>query len=154
MNSRTGTLLALAVGAIVAIVGVAVVCFPGLARGDATNEYPIPGRMIETACSPEQIMAAARDIRPIYYERYMIDYNNKPLEVQQQAQERIRWFYSQTPEQRRAYSEEMATDIYVENLTFTWPNWAKLFWNNKGVAAATTDICATYPRDDSSVWHW
>jgi Domain of unknown function (DUF5078) len=26
-----------------------------------------------------------------------------------------------------------------------WGNWAKLFFNNKGVAAHGTDICMNYP---------
>ncbi|WP_133058222.1 DUF5078 domain-containing protein, partial [Mycolicibacterium canariasense] len=34
------------------------------------------------------------------------------------------------------------------------PNWAKLFFNNKGVAAHTTDICQNYPPGDMSVWDW
>jgi hypothetical protein len=29
--------------------------------------------------------------------------------------------------------------------------WAKLFFNNKGVAAHGTDVCATYPPNDPSV---
>jgi hypothetical protein len=55
---------------------------------------------------------------------------------------------------RRAYSEEIATNIYGEPLVFRWPNWAKLFFNNKGVAARTTDICNQYPPGDMSVWTW
>ena len=42
--------------------------------------------------------------------------------------------------------------IYADPLVFQWPNHAKLFFNNKGVAANTTDICAQYPPDDMSVW--
>ncbi|MDX1876072.1 DUF5078 domain-containing protein, partial [Mycolicibacterium sp. 120266] len=30
----------------------------------------------------------------------------------------------------------------------------KLFFNNKGVAAHTTDICQNYPAGDMSVWDW
>src|ERR1700739_2435443 len=33
-------------------------------------------------------------------------------------------------------------------------NWAKIFFNNKGVAAKETDHCADYPPDDPSVWDW
>ena len=50
---------------------------PSAASADATDDYPIPNRMLKTTCTAEQIMAAARDVEPIYYERYMIDYNNK-----------------------------------------------------------------------------
>jgi hypothetical protein len=35
-----------------------------------------------------------------------------------------------------------------------WGNWAKLFFNNKGVAAHGTDVCANYPPNDPSVWNW
>ena len=34
--------------------------------------------MISTTCDAEQVLAAARDFSPVYYQRYMIDYNNHP----------------------------------------------------------------------------
>ena len=34
-------------------------------------------------------------------------------------------------------------------MTASWPNWAKIFFNNKGVAAKETDNCANYPPDDA-----
>ncbi|WP_264035375.1 DUF5078 domain-containing protein, partial [Mycolicibacterium neworleansense] len=66
----------------------------GIASADATDDYPIPNRILRTPCTAEQIMAAARDVEPVYYERYMIDYNNKPVADQQGAQDRIHWFFS------------------------------------------------------------
>jgi hypothetical protein len=30
-------------------------------------------------------MAAARDVEPIYYQRYMIDYHNRPVDVEDAA---------------------------------------------------------------------
>ncbi|MGV1086582.1 MAG: DUF5078 domain-containing protein [Mycobacterium sp.] len=141
-------------GAMATAAAVAVgVLAAATASADATDDYPIPHRMIVTTCNAEQIMAAARDVTPVYYERYMIDYNNKGADVQQAARDRIHWFYSMDPAGRRQYSENIATDIYYEQLAFAWPNWAKLFFNNKGVAARTTDICDQYPTDPS-VWVW
>jgi hypothetical protein len=32
-----------------------------------------------------------------------------------------------------------------------WGNWAKLFFNNKGVAAHGTDVCMNYPPNDATV---
>jgi hypothetical protein len=32
-----------------------------------------------------------------------------------------------------------------------WGNWAKLLFNNKGVAARSTDVCAQYLPNDPSV---
>ena len=127
---------------------------PATAGADATDDYPIPHRMIITTCDAEQIMAAARDVEPVYYERYMIDYNNKPADVQQAARDYIHGFYAKSPAERRAWSEEMATNIYSDPLVFRWPNHAKLFFNNKGVAANTTDICNQYPAGDMSLWTW
>jgi hypothetical protein len=132
----------------------AVTLAPATAGADATDDYPIPNRMIVTTCDAEQIMAAARDVEPVYYERYMIDYNNKPRDVQQAAQDYIHGFFAKTPAERRAWSEEMATNIYSDPLVFRWPNHAKLFFNNKGVAANTTDICNQYPPGDMSLWVW
>jgi hypothetical protein len=141
-------------GAVVAVVASAVMSAPGIASADATDDYPIPNRILRTTCTAEQIMAAARDVKPVYYERYMIDYNNKSPQVQQAARDYIHDFYAKTPDQRRAWSEELATNIYSDPLAFQWPNHAKLFFNNKGVAANTTDICNQYPPDDMSVWTW
>ena len=99
-------------------------------------------------------MAAARDVRPVYYERYMIDYNNKSPDLQQAVQDRIHWFFSMDYAGRRQYSEDTATNAFYEPLSWQWPNWAKLFFNNKGVAARATDVCAQYPADDQAVWNW
>lgn len=126
---------------------------PGVAVADATDDYPIPHRILQTSCTAEQIMAAARDVEPVYFERYMIDYNNHSTEIQQSTREHMHWFFSLTPNQRRAYSEDLVTN-FADPLTVAWPNHAKLFFNNKGVAAHTTDICTRYAPDDLSVWDW
>ena len=139
---------------ILAGVTVAAALTPATAGADATDDYPIPHRMIITPCTAEQIMAAARDVEPVYYERYMIDYNNKPADVQQGARDYIHDFFAKSPADRRAWSEELATNIYSDPLVFRWPNHAKLFFNNKGVAANTTDICNQYPPGDMSLWTW
>lgn len=130
------------------------VAVAALTRADATEDYPIPRRMLHTTCTAEQILAAARDVEPVYYERYMTDYNNKSPEVQRAVRNRIHWFYSMDYAGRRAYSENTATNAFYEQLSWNWPNWAKIFFNNKGVAAHTTDICANYAPDDASVWVW
>jgi hypothetical protein len=131
--------------------GVTAVVFPGMGSADATDDYPIPHRMIITTCTAEQILAAARDFTPIYYERYMIDMHNKSPDVQQAAIDSAHDFYSLSPGDRRAYSEQMVTN-FADPMTLAWPNWAKIFFNNKGVTAKETDNCANYPPDDESVW--
>jgi hypothetical protein len=144
MALRTG-MIALAVSGMLAAA-------PGVAAADATEDYPIPHRMIITACTAEQILAAARDVEPVYYERYMIDYNNHSSVIQQSTRDQMHWFYSLTPDQRRAYADELVSNL-ADPLTVAWPNHAKLFFNNRGVAAHTTDICSKYPLDDPSVWN-
>jgi hypothetical protein len=129
----------------------AAAVFPATASADATDDYPIPHRMIVTTCTAEQILAAARDYEPIYYERYIIDKHNKSPQVQQAAVDSAHYFYSLSPQDRRAYSEQMATN-FADPMTASWPNWAKIFFNNKGVAAKETDNCTNYPPDDQSVW--
>jgi hypothetical protein len=130
---------------------IAAAVFPATAAADATDDYPIPHRMIVTTCTAEQILAAARDFIPIYYERYIIDKHNKSSQVQQAAIDNAHYFYSLSPADRRAYSEQMATN-FADPMTASWPNWAKIFFNNKGVVAKETDHCADYPPDDQSVW--
>jgi hypothetical protein len=132
---------------------VAISALPVIAVADSTDDYPIPNRMIVTTCTAEQILAAARDFTPIYYERYMIDQHNKSPQVQQAAIDSAHYFYSLNPADRRAYSEQMVTN-FADPVTAAWPNWAKIFFNNKGVTAKETDHCADYPPADLSVWDW
>jgi Domain of unknown function (DUF5078) len=132
---------------------VATTALPATAAADSTDDYPIPRRMIVTTCTAEQILAAARDFTPIYYERYMVDKHNKSPQVQQAALDNAHYFYSLDPAARRAYSEQIVTN-FADSTTAAWPNWAKIFFNNKGVAAKETDHCADYPPDDLSVWDW
>ena len=94
------------------------------AGADATDDYPIPNRILRTSCTAEQIMAAVRDVRPVYYECYMIDYNNKGPDVQQAARDRINWFFSLDYAGRRQYSENTATNAFFESMAWRWPNWA------------------------------
>ena len=75
----------------------------------------------------------------------MIDYNNRPADIQQGARDRIYWFFSLDYAGRRQYSEDTATNVYYEQMATHWGNWAKLFFNNKGVAAHGTDVCVNYP---------
>jgi hypothetical protein len=139
-------------GVAVLALGAAATAFPRVASADSTDDYPIPRRMIATTCTAEQILAAARDYTPVYYERYMNDYHNHP-NVQQAVKDKMHWFYSASPPERRAYSEELVTN-FADPLTVAWPNHAKIFFNNKGVAAKETENCAQYRPDDMSVWDW
>src|ERR1700712_5526370 len=149
---RTRNLIRTAAAAL-AVAG-AVASAPGIAAADASDDYPIPNRIIKTTCTVDQYMAAARDVEPIYYSRYMIDYNNRGPAIDQMARDRIYWFFSLDAAGRRQYSEDTATNVYYEQVATHWGNWAKVFFNNKGVAAKATDVCTNYPRGDTSVWGW
>jgi Domain of unknown function (DUF5078) len=138
-------------GVAVVALGIAATALAGTAGADATDDYPIPHRIIMTTCTAEQLLAAARDYEPIYYERYIIDKHNKSPEVQQAAIDSAHYFFSLSPADRRAYSEQMVTN-FADPMTAAWPNWAKIFFNNKGVTATETENCAKYPPDDMSVW--
>ncbi|OBB68161.1 DUF5078 domain-containing protein [Mycobacterium sp. 852014-50255_SCH5639931] len=137
-------------GVAVFALGIAATAFPKTAVADSTEDFPIPRRMINTTCDAEQIMAATRDTSPVYYQRYMIDFNNHP-NVQQATIDKVHWFYSLSPEDRRTYSENFYNN---DPLWYAWPNHMKLFFNNKGVVAKATDVCAQYPPGDMSVWNW
>lgn len=149
MRHRTNSLLR--TGAVLLALGIAGLAFPRTAAADSTDDFPIPRRMIATTCTAEQILAAARDLTPVYYERYMIDYNNHP-NVQQATQDKAHWFYSLSPADRRAYSDNFYAPV-ADPLWLAWPNHMKIFWNNKGVVAKETENCAQYPSDPS-VWNW
>ena len=150
--SRTRTLVRTAAAALAVAGTVATV--PAVASADASDDYPIPNRIIKTTCTVEQYMAAARDVEPIYYSRYMIDYNNRGPDIDQMARDRIYWFFSLDAAGRRQYSEDTATNVYYEQVATHWGNWAKLFFNNKGVTAHGTDVCMNYPLQDPTVWTW
>lgn len=141
-------------GAIVAVAAAGLTLVQGTAAADATDDYPIPNRILKTACTVDQYMAATRDTSPIYYQRYMIDYNNRPVDVENAARDRIYWFFSLDYAGRRQYSEDTATNVYYEQMATHWGNWAKLFFNNKGVVAHATDVCMDYPQVDPTVWNW
>ena len=138
---------------IVAAAMVAAMAAPR-AFADSTEDYPIPRRIIHTTCDVEQYLAAVRDTNPVYFERYMIDRSNRPADVQQMAFDRIHWFFSLDPVGRRQYSENTATNVFYEQVATRWGNWAKIFFNNKGVVAHATDVCMNYPKGDMSVWNW
>ncbi len=146
---RTTQMALAAAAAATAFLGAA-----GPAQADSTDDYPIPHRIIVTTCDVEQYMAAARDTSPVYFERYMIDRANRPADIQQMAFDRIHWFFSLDAVARRQYSEDTATNVYYEQVATHWGNWAKLFFNNKGVVAHATDVCMNYPKGDMSVWNW
>ncbi|MGY4710312.1 DUF5078 domain-containing protein [Mycolicibacterium sp. CBM1] len=141
-------------GAIVVAVAAGLTVVPGTAAADSSDDFPIPRRIINTTCTVDQYMAAARDTSPIYYQRYMIDYNNRPVDVEDAARDRIYWFFSLDAAGRRQYSEDTATNVYYEQMATHWGNWAKLFFNNKGVVAKATDVCLNYPQSDPAVWNW
>jgi Domain of unknown function (DUF5078) len=132
----------------------AAAVFPKTAVADSTDDFPIPRRQIATTCDAEQYLAAARDTSPIYYQRYMIDFHNRPADIQQATIDRIHWFYSLSSADRRQYSEDTATNVYYEQMATHWGNWAKVFFNNKGVVAKATEVCNGYPKGDMSVWDW
>jgi len=137
-------------GAVVLALGIAAATFPKTAVADSTEDFPIPRRMIETTCDAEQILAATRDTSPVYYQRYMTDFNNH-RDLQQATIDKAHWFYSLTPAERRDYSENFYNG---DPLWFAWPNHMKIFFNNKGVVAKATDVCNQYPAGDMSVWNW
>jgi len=150
---RPGSVLARG-GLAVAVCGIAATALAGPAAADSTEDFPIPHRLIVTTCDAEQYLQAARDTSPVYFERYMIDKSNRPADVQQAAEDRIHWFFSLDQAGRRQYSEDTATNVYYEQVATRWGNWAKVFFNNKGVAAKATDVCMNYPAGDMSVWDW
>ncbi len=124
----------------------------GCSSNDSTDDFPIPRRMISTTCDAEQILAAARDYAPVYYQRYMIDYNNHQ-NVAQDVQNKVHWFYWLSPADRRAYSANFYAP-QINPLNLAWPNHMKIFFNNKGVVAHETENCMNYPKGDMSLWNW
>src|ERR1700744_315397 len=142
--------IGLRAGAVFFALGIAAAVFPKAAVADSTEDFPVPRRMIATTCDAEQYLAAARDTSPVYYQRYMIDYNNH-ANLQPAVINKVHWFFSLSPQGRRDYSENFYNG---DPLTFAWVNHMKIFFNNKGVVAKATDICNQYPAGDMSVWNW
>jgi hypothetical protein len=137
-------------GAVLLSLGIAATAFPKAAVADSTDDFPVPRRMIATTCDAEQYLAAARDTSPVYYQRYMIDFNNH-ANLQPAVINKAHWFFSISPAERRDYSDNFYNG---DPLTFAWVNHMKIFFNNKGVVAKATDVCNQYPAGDMSVWNW
>src|ERR1700730_4134607 len=121
--------------------GIAAATFPKTAVADSTEDFPIPRRQIATTCDAEQYLAAVRDTSPVYYQRYMIDFNNHP-NLQQATIDKAHWFYSLSPEDRRNYSENFYNG---DPPTFAWVNHMKIFFNNKGVVARAPGCVHPFP---------
>jgi Domain of unknown function (DUF5078) len=133
--------------------GCAATALPGTASADATDDYPIPNRILKTTCTAEQIMAAARDTDPVYYERYMIDYNNKSPQIQQATRDKMHRFFAMDYARRRPHSEETGHQLRRSvDSGGAEPREAVL--QQQPVAAHTTEVCAKYPPNDQSVWNW
>ena len=97
--------------------------------------------MIATTCDAEQYLAAARDTSPVYYQRYMIDFNNRPAPIEQSAIDRST---GSIPCLRRAAGttpRTSATASITIRVASHWSNRVKIFFNNKGVVAKATDVC-------------
>lgn len=124
---------------------------PGVASADATDDYPIPNRILKTSCTAQQILSAARDVEPIYYQHHMIDYNNTSPEVRQAVRERINWFFSMDTLADASIRKENATNAFYEQLAaWNWPNWAKVFsklrgWRRTPPTSARSTRRATCP---------
>src|SRR5258708_1085018 len=117
-------------GAAFLALGFAATAFPKAAVADSTEDFPIPRRMINTTCDAEQLLAATRDTSPVYYQRYMIDFNNHP-NVQQATIDKAHWFFSLSSADRRDYSENFYP-AQADPLCLAWPNPMKTFLTNKG----------------------
>ncbi len=122
-------------------------------RADATERLPDPQRILRTPCTAEQIMAAARDVEPVYYERYMIDYNNKSRRgISRGAQDRIHWFFSMDYAGRRQYSENTATNAFFENMAHgAGPTGPSCSSTTRASRPTPPTVCKNYPPNDMSV---
>ena len=69
------------------------------------------------------------------------------------AIDKAHWFFSLSSADRRNYSENFYA-AQADPLWLAWPNHMKIFFNNKGVVAKSTDACDGYPKGDMSVWNW
>jgi hypothetical protein len=136
--------------ALLVSLGIAAGTFPKAAVADSSEDFPVPRRMIQTTCDAEQYLAAVRDTSPVYYERYMRDFDNH-ANLQEATINKAHWFFSLSPAERRDYSENFYNG---DPLTWAWVNNMKIFFNNKGVVAKATEVCNGYPRGDMSVWNW
>jgi hypothetical protein len=67
--------------------------------------------MIITTCTAEQILPAAKDFAPIYYQRYIIDKHNEPPEVQQAAIDNAHYFYSLSRTAMMTTTPQLITDL-------------------------------------------
>jgi hypothetical protein len=105
-----------------------------------------------TTCTAEQIITAARDFEPNHFRAVHDRQAQQAAGSPAGCGRPCALVLHAASDQRRAYSEETATNIDGEPMAQRWGNWAKIFFNNKGIAAKETDNCANHPLDDASVW--
>ncbi|MCV7358973.1 DUF5078 domain-containing protein, partial [Mycolicibacterium fluoranthenivorans] len=62
-NFRNAARIGLAAAALAGAITTGIAT-SAVSSADATDDYPIPNRILRTPCTAEQIMAAARDVEP------------------------------------------------------------------------------------------
>ena len=101
-----------------ALAAAAALTLAPTASADATEDYPIPRKILHTPCTAEQILAATRDTDPVYYERYMIDYNNKSPEVHRAVGTGAPGRRQALPELVRSYLERRPLPAELDRAAF------------------------------------
>ncbi len=116
------------------------------AFADATDEYPIPSKQIETQCDAEQYLGRRPRHQPDLLRALHARQEQPPA---RRAAGRRRTVSTGSthwmPPAGASTPKDTATNIYYEQVATRWGNWAKIFFNNKGVVAKATAVCMGLP---------
>ena len=128
----TGLAAALAVGAL---------ALPAAAHADDPNA--VPGALLNTQCSLDQLMAATKVIDPITYGEIVEKYNSEPRWLQGGVIYHFNLLLQKPAEQRQAEVDELAG---------VFPQYVALFRTAEPTADAVALLCPTLPAEDPAVW--
>ncbi len=121
-------------------VGLAALGFPAVAA--ATNT--MPPSMLNTTCSLDQVMAAARVADPVTYGNLVGRFSAQPRWIQGGIVYHMNMLLQTPPPQRQAMADQLAG---------RFPEFVALFTVADPVADEIAAKCPTYPAEDPAVWN-
>ena len=123
----------------------AALAFAGLgAPAVAAAESPVAPSMLNTTCSLDQVMAAARAVDPVTYGALVGRYNAEPRWVQGGITYHMTALLQAPPQQRQDLANRLGG---------RFPDFVALFTVADPVADQIAAKCPTFPANDPAVWN-
>ena len=122
-------------------IAVGALGFPAVGSADPNA---VPPALLNTTCSLDQLMAAAKVVDTVLYGEVIGKYNSEPRWLQGGAIYHMNLLLQKPPAQRQAE---------VDQLAGVFPVYMSLFRAAEPTANAIAAKCPTFPAEDPAVWN-